>query len=77
MDCDFTLSDPTHAATRGYDLCRYLDEVLEMQRGGASHFFHCDDIHNVVAITDYHDAYVEVLAAGWEWIEMSQLPEWW
>jgi RHS repeat-associated protein len=40
-----------------YGLC--LDEVLTMRRGAADFYYHGDDLHNVVAVTDATAAVVE------------------
>ncbi|MHC4414366.1 MAG: RHS repeat domain-containing protein [Planctomycetota bacterium] len=37
-------------ATYVYGL--YIDEVLNMQRGGTDYYYHCDDLYNVMAVTD-------------------------
>lgn len=37
----------------------YLDEVLAMRRGGTDHYYHCDDMHNVMAMTDSAGTVVE------------------
>jgi RHS repeat-associated protein len=37
----------------------YIDEVLNMQRGGGDYYYHTDDQYNVVAITDAAAAVVE------------------
>lgn len=38
---------------------RYIDEVLNMQRGSASYYYHADDLHNVMALTDNSGSVVE------------------
>ncbi len=38
---------------------RYLDEVLTMRRGGNDYFYHCDDLGNVVRLTDASGNVVE------------------
>ena len=37
----------------------YIDEVLNMQRGGTDYVFHCDDLYNVTTVTDPAGAVVE------------------
>ena len=45
------------AATYVYGL--YIDEALNMQRGGADFFYHADDLYNVVKVTDALGAVAE------------------
>lgn len=35
-----------------YVFGNYIDEVLTMRRGGENYFYHADDLHNVMAVTD-------------------------
>lgn len=44
-------------ATYVYGL--YIDEVLQMQRGGVDFYYHADDLFNVMAVTDGAGAVVE------------------
>jgi len=37
----------------------YIDEVLTMRRGGEDHYYHADDLHNVMALTDAAGGVVE------------------
>ncbi len=37
----------------------YIDEVLNMQRGGIDYFYHADDLYNVMAVTDANADVVE------------------
>ncbi|MFO0984277.1 MAG: RHS repeat-associated core domain-containing protein [Planctomycetota bacterium] len=37
----------------------YIDEVLNMRRGGIDLYYHADDLYNVVALTDANGAVVE------------------
>ena len=37
----------------------YVDEVLTMRRGGADYYYHADDMHNVVKLTDADGEVVE------------------
>lgn len=41
---------PTLAATYVYGL--YINEVLTMRRGGNDYYYHGDDVHDVVKLTD-------------------------
>ena len=38
--------------TATYVYGNYIDEVLTMRRGGVDHFYHGDDLYNVMAVTD-------------------------
>jgi RHS repeat-associated protein len=49
----------TFATTATYVYGRYVDEVLQMQRGGNAYYYHADDQYNVFALTDATGAVVE------------------
>jgi RHS repeat-associated protein len=42
-----------------YVYARYIDEVLQMQRGGNAYYYHTDDQYNVTALTNAAGAVVE------------------
>ena len=48
---------PALAASYVYGL--YVDEVLTMRRGGNDYYYHGDDMHNVVKLTDADGEVVE------------------
>ena len=48
---------PTLSASYVYGL--YIDEVLTMRRGGVDYYYHADDQHNVVKLTDNTGALLE------------------
>ncbi len=68
IDADSPAPDETRYFYNGWRVCEeqdaatatqatyvyglYIDEVLSMQRGGADHFYHTDDLYNVMALTD-------------------------
>jgi RHS repeat-associated protein len=37
----------------------YVDDVIQMKRGSAAYYYHTDDLHNVMAVTDSTGAVVE------------------
>ena len=47
----------TTTATYIYGL--YIDEVLTMNRSATDYYYHCDELHNVVALTDGAGAVLE------------------
>ncbi|MBX3180318.1 MAG: PKD domain-containing protein [Candidatus Hydrogenedentes bacterium] len=47
------------ALAASYVYGNYIDEVLTMRRGGADYYYHADDQHNVVKLTDGAGAVVE------------------
>ncbi len=53
---------PTLAASYVYGL--YIDEVLTMRRGGNDYYYHGDDMHNVVKLTDSDGEIVEAYDYG-------------
>ena len=53
---------PTLAASYVYGL--YVDEVLTMRRGGNDYYYHGDDMHNVVKLTDSNGDVVEAYDYG-------------
>lgn len=44
--------DESGATQATYIFGNYIDEALTMRRGGTDYFYHADDMHNVVAVTD-------------------------
>ena len=54
---DNAQSTPNTLATYVYGL--YIDEVLNMRRGGVDYYYHTDDLYNVMAITDASATVVE------------------
>ena len=47
------------ALAASYVYGNYIDEVLTMRRGGVDYYYHADDQHNVVKLTDNAGAVVE------------------
>jgi RHS repeat-associated protein len=51
--------DDEGAVAATYVYGNYIDEVLQMRRGGEDYFYHTDDQFNVMAVTDSSGAVVE------------------